>query len=181
MELLPLGGDCSPAGMNILDIDFEKLVNPENEACESGYCRCGTCVSGPRGGIQNGRHCDENSSCSSGYCRGWVAAGCNGRCVSKARENEDCSPGAAEDFVGALPTEAAHNYCESGQCTCNSCAANGSQRMDNGRRCSANSDCQSNNCHCEPLTSRRCEWWDPLNCLVSIIPCSTLDCGGTCR
>lgn len=183
MELLPFGSDCSGSAMNILVPD---VTNPENDACESGYCRCGTCASGNRYGIPNGRHCDENAACESGYCRGWVSAGCNGRCVRKATENEDCSPGAAEDFFGPNPFSAAHNYCQSGRCYCNECAANGSQKMENGRSCSADSDCQSNNCYCEPLTQERCEvswrFWETItNCVLSVIPCSTIDCGGTCR
>ena len=84
--------------------------------------------------------CSENDDCKSGYCKGWTTVGCTGKCHPKAKEGEDCSASAAEDFFSALPTSAANEYCETGHCICDYCADKHGKVKENGK-CATHDNC----------------------------------------
>ena len=115
------------------------LQNGDANSCISKKCICSHC--GQK--MSDGYKCSANSDCKSGWCDGTFTIGCGGTCRSKTPDGQACK-GASDG-----------NSCASGKCICNHCG----QRMSDGYKCSANSDCKSG-------------WCDGT---------FTIGCGGTCR
>jgi len=133
------GAICAKPALNISPLDPTKMgESGDDNACKSGQCICGRCAE--PGTLRNDSRCSENDDCKSGYCKGWTTVGCTGKCHPKAKEGEDCSASAAEDFFSALPTSAANEYCETGHCICDYCADKHGKVKANGK-CATHDNC----------------------------------------
>jgi len=107
-------------------------------SCVSNKEVCGKCAKSNKK-VPNGYKCSFTEDCESGFCKPnaiGVTVSCNGRCQAKRR------PGTSAWCLGPL---CKGESCESNKETCGTCT-NGNKKLSNGKKCSFNSHCDSDNC-----------------------------------